>query len=212
MTHGDDNGLRLPPRLAPIQVVIVPIWKTDDERKARVLATAQKLAAELGDWKRRRSDRMRVHVDDRDGVQARRQVLRVGAARRAAAARDRAARPGEGAAMLVRRDTREKRAVLARRARDELLADADGIQDDMLGAARERREANCDPRHASRYDEFKELMDGPGGFVYAGWYGDPAFEAAIKEETKATIRVHARPGVPVAEAPASAWCGKAGEA
>ena len=61
----------------------------------------------------------------------------------------------------------------------------------MLGAARERREANS-IRGAITYDKFKELINGAGGFVYAGWCGDAACETAIKEETKATIRLPPR--------------------
>jgi prolyl-tRNA synthetase len=64
----------------------------------------------------------------------------------------------------------------------------DGIQADMLAAARARLEANS-IRERISYDKFKEVMDGPGAFVYAGWNGDPAVEAKVKEETKATIRV-----------------------
>ena len=78
MTHADDNGLVCPPRLAPMQVVIVPIWKTDEE-KARCSPSRDKVAAEL------RADGVRVKLDDRGQRQARRQVLRVGAQGRAAA-------------------------------------------------------------------------------------------------------------------------------
>jgi prolyl-tRNA synthetase len=91
-------------------------------------------------------------------------------------------------AMLVRRDTGEKRPVslesLGEDASD-LLA---RIQDDMLALARERQDTNS-IRGDIDYDRFRQIMEGDGGFVYAGWCGDAACEAKIKEETKATIRV-----------------------
>jgi prolyl-tRNA synthetase len=68
MTHGDDKGLRIPPRLAPVEAVIIPIWKTDED-KARVLATAHQVVADLGDWKLGDS-RLRIQVDARDTVRS----------------------------------------------------------------------------------------------------------------------------------------------
>jgi prolyl-tRNA synthetase len=72
--------------------------------------------------------------------------------------------------------------------RAELPGVLDAIQGDMLAAARARLEANS-IRERISYDRFREVMDGPGAFVYAGWNGDPAVEQRVKEETKATIRV-----------------------
>ena len=71
--------------------------------------------------------------------------------------------------------------------RTELPLILDGIQNEMLATAKARLEANS-IRDCTSYDRFKEIMEGPGGFVYAGWNGDPAVEARVKEETKATIR------------------------
>jgi prolyl-tRNA synthetase len=90
--------------------------------------------------------------------------------------------------MLARRDTREKRPISFETLRTELPLVLDTIQADMLAAARARVEANT-IRERISYDRFKEVMDGPGAFVYAGWNGDPAVEQRVKEETKATIRV-----------------------
>ncbi|MFO0094217.1 MAG: proline--tRNA ligase, partial [Gemmatimonadaceae bacterium] len=90
--------------------------------------------------------------------------------------------------MLVRRDTRETRPIAFDARRAELPVILDNIQADMLAAARARVEANT-IRERISYDRFKELMEGPGAFVYAGWNGDPAVEQRVKEETKATIRV-----------------------
>jgi prolyl-tRNA synthetase len=90
--------------------------------------------------------------------------------------------------LLVRRDTREKRPVAFDALRSELPLLLEAMQGDMLAAARARLEANS-IREPISYDRFREVMEGPGAFVYAGWNGDPAVEQRVKEETKATIRV-----------------------
>lgn len=187
MTHGDDAGLRLPPWLTPIQMVIVPIWKTDEERAATIEA-AQRIADDLGSFKRPDHERIRVHVDARVGIKPGAKYyhweLRGIPLRMEIGPRDLASSSG----MLVRRDTREKRSIAFDTLRAELPVILDGIQADMLAAARARVEANT-IRERISYDRFKEVMDGPGAFVYAGWNGDPAVEQRVKEETKATIRV-----------------------
>jgi prolyl-tRNA synthetase len=90
--------------------------------------------------------------------------------------------------MLVRRDTGEKRPVSL----DTIGEDASDllarIQTDMLATARDRLDKNSIRGHID-YDRFRQIMDGEGAFVYAGWCGDAQCEARIKEETKATIRV-----------------------
>jgi prolyl-tRNA synthetase len=84
------------------------------------------------------------------------------------------------------------------------------LQEDMLIAARERREHNS-IRHRISYDDFRELMDGKGGFVYAGWCGSPECETQIKDETKATIRVLPDEEFLSAETPSECLkCGKVG--
>jgi prolyl-tRNA synthetase len=207
MTHGDDKGLRIPPRLAPVEAVIIPIWKTDED-KARVLATAHQVVADLGDWKLGDS-RLRIQVDARDTVRSGAKhyewELRGVPVRIELGPRD----LEKGQVMLARRDGGEKRAVPLAQLGTELKAVLAGMQDAMLGAARERREANS-IRGAITYDKFKELMNGAGGFVYAGWCGDAACETAIKEETKATIRCLPDPEFRSPEAPKSCLkCGKA---
>lgn len=187
MTHGDDNGLRLPPKLTPIQMVIVPIWKTDEERAATIEA-ARRIAEDLGSYRRPDHERIRVHVDDRIGIKPGAKYyhweLRGIPLRMEIGPRDLASNAG----MLVRRDTREKRPIAFDTLRAEMPVILDGIQADMLAAARARLEANS-IRERISYDRFKDVMEGPGAFVYAGWNGDPAIEAKVKEETKATIRV-----------------------
>jgi prolyl-tRNA synthetase len=186
MTHGDDKGLRCPPRLAPIELVIVPIYKTDEER-ARVLEVADKLKASLAQWERRAPGRLRIEIDAREGVKPGAKYyhweLRGVPLRMELGPRD----IDKGQCVLVRRDTGEKASVsllaIGEEVHDRLVA----IQDDMLIAARERREQNS-VRHQISYDDFRALMDGAGAFVYAGWCGSAECEAAVKEETKATIR------------------------
>jgi prolyl-tRNA synthetase len=199
MTHSDDAGLRLPPRLAPIQVVIVPIWKTDEERAATIEA-ARRIADDLGSFKRPDHERIRCHVDDRVGIKPGAKYyhweLRGIPLRLEIGPRDLAS----GAGLLVRRDTREKRPMAFDALRAELPGVLDAIQGDMLAAARARLEANS-IRERISYDRFREVMDGPGAFVYAGWNGDPAVEQRVKEETKATIRVIPDPEFRSPEAP-----------
>jgi prolyl-tRNA synthetase len=207
MTHGDDNGLRIPPLLAPIELVIVPIYKSDDER-ARMLEAADRVLQKLLEWERRDPGRLRVHLDDRQGVKPGAKYyeweLRGVPLRMELGPRD----LEKSQAVLVRRDTREKRPVPLESIGEDVAELLMRVQEDMLIAARERREQNS-IRHRISYDDFKELMDGKGGFVYAGWCGRPECEAEIKEETKATIRVLPDEEFRSAEAPATCLkCGR----
>ena len=186
MTHGDDNGLVCPPRLAPIEVVIVPIYRKDEER-AQVLEVADRIRTNIGGRERGLDDRVSVHIDARDGVKPGAKYyhweLKGVPLRLEIGPRDIA----NNQCVLVRRDTREKAIVSLDGLLDTVHALLDRMQGDLLAAARARREANSH-RGVTSYDRLKEIMDGPGGFVYAGWNGDPAVEARVKEETKATIR------------------------
>jgi len=186
MTHGDDKGLRVPPRLAPTEVVIVPIWRSDDE-KARVLEAAHKLVAELGDYALGDA-RLRMHVDAREtmkpGAKYYEWELRGVPIRLEIGPRD----LDKQQAVVVRRDSGEKKFAPLATLGAELKATLAAMQDAMLAAAKERREAHS-IRGAITWAKFKDVMDGEGAFVYAGWCGDPKCEAEIKEETKATIRV-----------------------
>jgi prolyl-tRNA synthetase len=187
MTHSDDNGLVCPPKLAPIEVVIVPIYKTDDER-ARIVEAAHKVKAELTAWTGRgATDRLRVKVDDRDGVKPGAKYyeweLRGVPLRLEIGPKDLEKR----SVFSARRDTRVKAALPMDGLPATIATLLQTIQDDLLAAAKARRELNSH-RNVKSYDEFKQIIEGPGGFVYAGWNGDPAIEARVKEETKATIR------------------------
>jgi prolyl-tRNA synthetase len=187
MTHGDDFGLRVPPLLAPVELVIVPIWKSDED-KARVLEAARAITATLTGWERRKTGKLRVHLDDREGMKPGAKYyeweLRGIPLRLEFGPRDLDANQ----CVLVRRDNRVKRTVTLDSIGEDIADLLSMMQTDMLVAAFERREANS-YRGAIDYDRFREIMDGEGGFVYAGFCGSEACEAQIKEETKATIRV-----------------------
>jgi prolyl-tRNA synthetase len=187
MTHGDDKGLRTPPLLAPIEIVIVPIWRAEED-KGRVKAAAHMVKESLLAWERRVPGRLRVHVDDRDGIKPGAKYyeweLRGIPVRMELGPRD----IDQNQAVLVRRDTGEKRSVSLTSVGEEAADLLHLIQESMLIDARERREQNS-IRGGITYDRFREVMAGEGAFVYAGWCGDEKCAAAIKEETKATIRV-----------------------
>ena len=187
MTHSDDNGLVTPPRLAPIEVVIVPVYKSDEER-TRIVEAAHKVKDELTAWTGRgASDKLRVKVDDRDGVKPGAKYyeweLRGVPLRLEIGPKD----LEKQSVFSARRDTHAKAALPIAGLPLAVSNLLETIQNDLLAAAKARREANSH-RAVKSYDEFKQIIEGPGGFVYAGWNGDPAIEAKVKEETKATIR------------------------
>ncbi len=207
MTHGDDVGLRVPPQLSPIEVVIVPIYKTDEDR-AKVLTAAEKIVAGFAEWERREPGRLRVHIDAREGIKPGAKYfeweLRGVPVRMEIGPRD----LDKNQVVLVRRDTREKRPASLNTLGEDVAELLSRIQADMLIAARERREQHS-IREAITYDRFRDVMDGEGAFVYAGWCGDAACEAQIKADTKATIRVLPDEEFRSAEAPKSCLrCGR----
>src|SRR5216110_3540533 len=186
MTHGDDNGIRIPPLLAPIEIVIVHIWRSEED-KGRVKAAAHLVKESMLGWERRVPGRLRVHVDDREGMKPGAKYyeweLRGIPLRMELGPRD----LDQNQAIMVRRDTGEKRPISLAAIGEDAADLLHLIQETMLIDARERREQHS-VRGAITYDKFRELMEGEGAFVYAGWCGDGKCEAAIKEETKATIR------------------------
>jgi prolyl-tRNA synthetase len=177
MSHGDDRGLRLPPALAPVQAVIVPIFRTDDER-GQVLEATRRLAAGLAGH--------RVRVDDREdlrpGFKFNDWELRGVPIRVEVGPRD----LDEGRVTVVPRLTGLKEPVgasaLATRVA-ELLQEA---QLGLLDAARQFRDAHTFRPKA--LDELAALIEDPGGFMVTGWCGSEECEAKVKAETKATIR------------------------
>ena len=211
MTHGDDNGLVVPPLLAPLELVVVPIYKTDEER-AQIIEAAKRIIARLREWERRKPGLLRVHLDDRDGVKPGAKYyeweLRGVPIRMEIGPRDLA----KNSCVLVRRDTREKRPTSLDTLGEDVAEMLIRIQEDLLIRARDRREANS-VRERISYDKFREIMagdgDGGGAFVYAGWCGRAECETSIKEETKATIRVLPDEEFRSAEAPTK--CLKCGQ-
>jgi prolyl-tRNA synthetase len=179
MTHGDDQGLRLPPSIAPYQVVIVPIYRSDEERE-QVVGETRRVETEL------REAGVRVHVDDRDqhrpGYKFNEWELKGVPLRIELGPRDIAA----AQATVFRRDTATKDTVplteIAPTVR-ELLPDVQrGLFDDARAF---RDEHTYEP---TTWDEMRELLSAARGFVVTGWCGDEACEARVKEETKATLR------------------------
>lgn len=206
MTHGDDNGLVTPPLLAPIEVVIVPIYRSDED-KARVFEAAHRIKDSLGSWERRSPARLRIHVDDREGIKPGAKYyeweLRGIPIRMELGPRDLDSKQ----AVLVRRDTREKKPYPLDTIGESINDLLSSIQTNLLETARSRREQNS-IRGGITYDRFREVMEGAGAFVYAGWCGSAECEAKIKEETKATIRVLPDEEFRSAEAPpACLLCG-----
>jgi len=179
MGHGDSKGLRLPPLVAPIQVAVVPIFRNDEER-ARVLGETERLAES---W---RAAGLRVKVDDRDdlrpGYKFADAELRGIPVRVEIGPRDLDA----SQVTVVRRDTGVKSAVGMEAAATTLTALQDEIQRSLFDHALAFREAHT--TRVGSYDELREAIEDPGGFVFGGWCGDAACEAKVKTETKATIR------------------------
>jgi prolyl-tRNA synthetase len=180
MTHGDDLGLVTPPRLAQYQVVIVPIWKTEDEHAA-VLETAERVRKELA------AAGVRTHLDARVGMkpgakyyewEGRGAPLRLEVGPRDVAA---------GTVMLARRTGGKKESLSMEGLGPRIHEIMDRMQRDLLEMARARRDA-ASIRNATK-EQFLAHVEGPGGFVYAGFCGRNECEAEIKEQTKATIRV-----------------------
>jgi len=178
MTHSDDKGLVIPPKLAPLEVVLVPIWKGDDEQKA-VLERAEKLTA---DWKGKFSFKLDARDQYRPGWKFNEWEKRGVPLRIEMGPKD----LQNDAAVLVRRDTGEKRVVKQADLVSEIRVTLDRMQSDLFNRAKAFREQNTRP--IDSYEEFKKQIDEPGGFFLAHWDGDAATEARLQEETKATIR------------------------
>lgn len=179
MVHGDDKGLIIPPRVAPIQLVIVPIHKDKDAELVK--GKAAELAAEL------KSAGIRVHLDDRDeytsGWKFNEWEMKGVPLRINLGPRD----IEKGQVEFVRRDSREK--VLSERGKAIETANLllGKVQSDLFVRAKSLLESHV--TRPANYEEFKKTLDGKGGFVPAGWCGNPECEVRIKEETGADIRV-----------------------
>jgi prolyl-tRNA synthetase len=198
MTHGDDSGLILPPKVAPYQVVIVPIPPRKGDVNEAVLPKAREVQKAL------RASGVRVHLDDRDtqqpGFKYADWEMRGVPLRLEIGPKD----IEKDQCVLVRRDTREKAFVplasLAERTRELLAA----IQDGLLERA--RRFVADNTRQAASYDDFKQIMADKRGFIVAGWCRKAECEARIKEETRATVRV-----IPIDRPSSPGACVRCGE-
>src|SRR5690606_3350087 len=184
MTHGDDDGLVLPPRLAPAQVVVVPILR--GEGGGPVLEKAHEVAARLKDAG------LRVRVDARDNLSPGAKFYdweRKGVPYRIEIGpRD----LEKGQLALARRLVPEDGARKAFLPEEEGIARLPGLLDafqaELLEAARAGGEA-ASGRGLASLGELEEAFESVAGFVYTGWSGDEVFEEEVKERTKATIRV-----------------------
>lgn len=175
MTHGDNSGLVLPPRVAPVQVDIIPIM----QKKEGVLDKAYEVRDAI------KAAGLRVKVDDSDknpGWKFSEQEMRGIPVRVEMGPRDIEANQ----AVIVRRDTREKLTVSI----DELAVKIKEVLDTMQAEMLERARAHRDSHTyvATDYDEFKDIIANKPGFVKAMWCGDQACEDKIKEDTTATSR------------------------
>jgi prolyl-tRNA synthetase len=195
MTHGDDSGLILPPRVAPYQVVIVPIsrgnWQETVLPRAKAIADALRAAG------------VRVHLDDRDaytpGWKYAEWEMRGVPVRLEIGPKD----IERSQVVLVRRDTREKRPVPMA----DIGATIRPLLDEIQRGLYERALAFRDDHTTSTtsYDEFVKIMEGRPGFVAAPWCGSAECEAQIKTETQATLR-----NIPLDASPAEGACIKCG--
>ncbi len=179
MAHSDNNGLVLPPKLAPIQVVIIPIYKSDEEL-AMISERVNEIKAQLI------AKGVSVKFDNRDnqkpGFKFAEYELKGVPIRLAMGPRD----YQNGTIELARRDTLTKQVMPVEGIADTVVALLDEIQDNIYQKALAFRTQNT--TKVDTYEEFKKLLDEKGGFFLAHWDGTTETEQRIKEETKATIR------------------------
>ncbi len=174
MVHGDDSGLVLPPRIAPVQVMVIPIA----QHKEGVLDKAFELKESL-------SSDFRVKIDDSDkspGWKFSEQEMRGIPVRIEIGPKDIEANQ----AVIVRRDTREKVVVSLDEIDSKLSEMLNTMQNEMLERARNHRDSHT--TSAKTYDEFKDAVANKPGFIKAMWCGEEACELKIKEDTTATAR------------------------
>jgi len=179
MAHSDDDGLILPPRLAPLHVVIVPIFRSEEELN-RITAAVEPIMSDL------RKAGLSVKFDNRDtqkpGFKFAEYELKGVPVRIAIGPRDLENKTLE----VARRDTKQKQSLSIEGIADAITTLLEEIQENLYARALKFREA-----HTTKVDDFatfKQVLDDKGGFVLAHWDGTAETEAKIKEETKATIR------------------------
>ncbi len=179
MTHSDDKGLVLPPRMASVQLLIVPIWRNKDDLKSSVMEYVNKVTSELDSnvaWK----------VDDRDNVSpgwkfndAELQGIPL---RMEIGPRD----VESGNVVLARRDTGEKQVVPLTEVGSTVSRILEDIQRNLFDRALKFREENT--FIIDDYKSFTDILNGEGGFIKAHWCGDESCEMKVKDDSKGTIR------------------------
>ncbi|MEY3420449.1 MAG: Proline--tRNA ligase [Bacteroidota bacterium] len=176
MTHSDDEGLVLPPKLAPIQVVIVPIPKPDDQLLSK--------ANEISNALKAMGVKVKIDTDDtkRPGFKFAEYEMKGVPVRLGLGKRD----IENNTIEVARRDTKEKTTISLDDVVNYVTGLLDEIQENLLQRAKAFRESHFTT--VDNYEEFKELLETKGGFFYCHWDGTPETEEKIKEETKATIR------------------------
>jgi len=178
MCHGDDKGLILPPKIAPHQVVVIPIWRSDEE-KSLVKGKLESLGAEF------KAKNIRYYIDDNEqatpGWKFNQWEMKGVPVRVEIGPKD----VQKNQIVVVRRDIKDKQFIPMDNAGDVIVTLLETIQKDLFNRALEFRNQNTFP--VANYEEFKKIVD-DGGFVKAFWAGSAADEAKIKEDTKATIR------------------------
>tara|TARA_Y100000590_G_scaffold55201_3_gene57787 strand:+ start:13732 stop:15201 length:1470 start_codon:yes stop_codon:yes gene_type:complete len=191
MTHGDDKGLRIPPKIAPYQVVVIPIFR-DQEGEKTVSEYISPVLDEL------RDQGVRIHEDWRKGspgFKFNEWEMKGVPLRLEVGPKD----VENGNAVLARRDNGEKQVLKKEDLANQVPVLLDTIQVNMLERAKAFRESNTCT--VSTYDEFKDVIISKGGFVRCGWDGTEKSEMAIKDDTKATIRL-----IPFDENPEGMTC------
>ena len=178
MVHGDDKGLRLPPKVAPVQIVIIPIIKNEDD----LVKIREFLKPLINDLEEKN---IRFQLDDRlkvsPGFKFNEWEMKGVPIRVEVGPRDMEG----GTVLCARRDTGEKESFNVTTSGEKLIRLLDEIQENLYNQALEFREKNT--FSADTYEEFKSLVE-VGGFIKCGWDGNADSETAVKSETKATIR------------------------
>ncbi len=192
MTHSDDNGLVLPPKLAPNQVVIIPIFKSDKELNL-ILNYIKPLLNQL------KKENISFIVDKRDtykpGYKFNEYEIKGVPIRLVIGPKD----VSNSSVEIFRRDKMEKETLGINEAKSKVLELIDDIQKNIYNKALSFRDKNM--RATDNYNEFKKIIKNNGGFVSAHWDGTQESEEKIKKETKATIRC-----IPFEDSPVTGKC------
>ena len=179
MAHSDNNGLVLPPKLAPIQVVMIPIYKGDEELQ-KMTEELEKIAAKL------RAKGISVKIDNRDNVRSgfkfAEYELKGVPVRLVVGPRDLA----NGTVEMMRRDTLVKENVALEGIENLVEATLEDMQKSIFQKAVSFRDSMI--TKVDTWEEFQDVLENKGGFILAHWDGTTETEIAIKDATKATIR------------------------